>query len=234
MTEQISRLKRLLSAVYLALAAAALIAPMTGMAQSRYPEKPVRVIVPFAPGGVTDLLGRIIATGLSERLGRPFVVENRPGASGNVGAAAVAQAEPDGHTLLLGTIATQSVNGFLFSKPGFNAVTDFAPITQAVEFPNVIGVTKNLPVKTLTEFIAHARANPGKLSYGSTGNGGSLHLVMEIMKLRYGLDGNESRTLEEVGRELEVTRERVRQIEASALGKLRKRGKSRRLRELMS
>jgi len=157
-------------------------------AQARYPDKPVRIVVPFAPGGVTDLLGRIVATGLSEKLGKTFIVDNRAGASGNVGAALVAQAESDGYTLLLGTIATQSVNGHLVSKPGFNAATDFVPITQVVEFPNVIGVTKGLPVNTLPELIAYAKANPGKLNYGSTGNGGSLHLVMEIMKLRQGLN----------------------------------------------
>ena len=187
MIGKISRLRNL-SALSLAIAVCALVVSENGMAQWPYPEKPVRVIVPFAPGGVTDLVGRIVAMGLSERLGRSFVVENRAGASGNVGAAAVAQADPDGYTLLLGTIATQSVNGFLFSKPGFNAETDFVPISQLAAFPNVIGVTKSLPVNTLAELITYARANPGKLNYGSTGNGGSLHLVMEAMKARYGLD----------------------------------------------
>ena len=142
------------------------------IAQNQYPLKPARIIVPFNPGGVTDLLGHIVAQGLSERMGKAFIVENRSGASGNVGAAAVAQAKPDGYTLLVGTIATQSVSSHLFIRPGFNAVTDFAPVTQIAEFPNVIGVNPTVPVSTLSEFIAYVRANPGKLNYGSTGNGG--------------------------------------------------------------
>jgi len=157
-------------------------------AESHFPTKPVRLIVPFAPGGVTDLTARVIAEGLTERLKQPVVVENRAGASGNIGVAMAAQAAPDGYTLVLGTIATQSVNSFLFKNTGFNAEKDFVAVSQVAAFPNVIAVTNNLPVHTLQELIAYARANPGKLNYGSTGPGSSMYLVMEAMKLRYGLD----------------------------------------------
>jgi tripartite-type tricarboxylate transporter receptor subunit TctC len=177
---------RLRAAAWAAFLAAALLA-MPAAAQPRYPERNVRIVVAFAPGGATDLLGRILADGLSRRLNRSFVVDNRPGASGNVGTASVAQAEPDGYTLLLGTIATQSVNNHLYVNPGYNAATDFAPISLVASLPNLIVVSNAVPARTLQELIAHARANPGRLNYGSTGVGGSPHLIVELMKIRYGL-----------------------------------------------
>ncbi len=158
------------------------------VAQPRYPERPVRIVVGYPPGGATDLLARIAASGLSARLGQTFVVENRPGASGNIGAVQAARAEPDGYTLLMGQIGTNALSNLLFTNPGFDAAADFVGVSLVAELPNIVEVANRLPVRTLAELIAYSRANPGRLSYGSTGTASSTFLFMELMKLRYRLD----------------------------------------------
>ncbi len=148
-----------------------LLAAACGLAQAQaYPTKPVRVIVPFAAGGATDLITRLVTTKLSEALGQQFYVENRGGAGGAVGSDAAAKAAPDGYTLVMGTVGTHGINYTLYSNPGFDPVKDFVGITRVAVLPSIIVVTPSLPVKNLQELIAHAKAHPGKLAYGSAGN----------------------------------------------------------------
>jgi tripartite-type tricarboxylate transporter receptor subunit TctC len=145
-----------------------------------YPSKPVRFILPFPPGGLTDVLGRIMTQKLADRLGQPIVPENRPGAGGTVGIGAAAKARPDGHTLLLA--APGLALGPSLYKLDYDPVKDLAPITLVAEMPNVIVVRTSLPVNNLREFIEFAKANPGKLNYGSGGVGTSHQLVAEMLK----------------------------------------------------
>ena len=147
--------------------------------QDRYPSRPVRVIVPFAPGGGSDVLARYLGPRLSERLGQPVVVDNRPAASGVVGADLVAKATPDGYTLLL-VFSTHAQSAQLFAKLPFDPIKDFAPITLVITAPLGMMLNPAVPAKTVKEFIAHAKANPGKLNYGSSGPGSSPHLAAEL------------------------------------------------------
>jgi tripartite-type tricarboxylate transporter receptor subunit TctC len=163
----------------LLLAAAALsYAPITG-AQA-YPSKPVRIVVPFAAGGGSDLVARAISPKLSAALGQPVIVDNRPGADGQIGASHVARAPPDGHTLLVGTTGPMVIAPALDMKLPYDTVRDFAPITQLVTQPMAVVVHPSLPVKTLSEFVAFARARPGQLNYASAGTGNGTHLAAEI------------------------------------------------------
>jgi len=172
-----------------ALGAALLFAIIGGTASAQdYPNRTVRIIVPFAPGGATDLTGRILAQGLNQRLGQPFVVENKPGASGNIGTAFAKRAEADGYTLLIGTIATMSINNAVFENPGFNPATDFRPIALGIELPNLIEVNKDLPIHSLSELIDYARARPGMIKFGSTGPSSTNSLPMYVLKSQYGID----------------------------------------------
>ena len=149
--------------------AAAAFAAAPALAQS-YPTKPVRVIVPFAAGGATDLIARLLTTKLSESLGQQFLVENRGGAGGAVGSDLAAKAAPDGYTLIVGTVGTHGINFSLYDKPGFDPVKDFTGISRIAVLPSIILVNASLPVNNLRELVAHAKANPGKLAYGSAGN----------------------------------------------------------------
>jgi tripartite-type tricarboxylate transporter receptor subunit TctC len=152
-----------------------------------YPAAPVKLIAPFAPGGSIDTVARVLSTQLSQELGQPVVVENRSGAAGNVGFEAVARSAPDGYTLAVaGT--TLAVNVSLYKNLRYNALTDLAPITQLVAQPNVLVVPRELPVKNVEELIAYAKANPGKLNYGSSGAGASQHLAGELFKRHAGID----------------------------------------------
>ncbi|MGY8903567.1 MAG: Bug family tripartite tricarboxylate transporter substrate binding protein [Burkholderiales bacterium] len=155
-------------------------------AQSAWPSKPVKIIVPFAPGGTTDILARAVAPELSRAFGQQFIVENRAGAGGNVGADAVAKSAPDGYTLLMGTVGTHSINKALYSKMPFDSQKDFAPITLVAGVPNVMVMNADkanaLRITNVTEFVRYARANPGKLSMASSGNGTSIHLAGELFK----------------------------------------------------
>ena len=168
------------------LAAVALaISSITAQAQS-WPSKPVRMIVPFPPGGTTDIVARSLGAELQKMWGQPVVIENRAGAGGNVGADAVAKSANDGYTLLMGTVGTHSINAALFAQSGnkmsFDPVKDFVPITLAAGVPNVMVINPNVPASSVNEFIAYAKANPGKLNMASSGNGTSIHLTGELFK----------------------------------------------------
>jgi tripartite-type tricarboxylate transporter receptor subunit TctC len=152
------------------------------VAWAQYPNRSIRLIVPFPPAGATDIVGRIVAQKLSERLGQPVVVENRPGAGGTLGSDLVAKAAPDGYTILIATTSTHSIGPVLQKLP-YDPIKDFAPITQVANIPNVLVVSPKLPVKTLQEFIALARSQPGKLNYSSSGIGTVIHLEGELFKL---------------------------------------------------
>lgn len=152
-----------------------------------YPNKPVKLIVPFPPGGGTDILARPIAQKLSEKWGQPVIVENRGGAGGNIGTKAAAEAAPDGYTLIFGVLGTHAVNQSLYANPGFDSTIDFAAITMVANTPNILVVHPSVPVKTMAELIAYAKANPGKLNYASPGNGSPSHLATEIFKNMAGI-----------------------------------------------
>lgn len=166
-----------------ALAAALVFAALPAAAQApAYPVKPVRIINPFAPGGATDQLARLMAQKLSELWGQSVVVENRPGASGAIGLEAVAKSPPDGYTLAIATQTTHAANPALFAKLPYDPVRDFAPLTLAGSTPLALMVQPSLPVTDVSSLIAYLRANPGKLTYASGGNGTSQHLTMELLK----------------------------------------------------
>jgi tripartite-type tricarboxylate transporter receptor subunit TctC len=162
------------------------IIPRVAWAQN-YPTRPVRIIVGFAPGGGTDLLARLMGQWLSERLGQQFVVENRPGATGNIATETVARAAPDGYTLLM--IDPQpAINVTLFDKLSFDFIRDIVPVAGVLRVPNVMVVNPSVPAKTVPEFIAYAKANPGKLSMASPGNGSAPHLTGELFKMMADVD----------------------------------------------
>jgi tripartite-type tricarboxylate transporter receptor subunit TctC len=148
----------------------------TAQAQTAWPAKPIRIIVGFAAGGSTDVTARIIGQALSDRLGQPVLIENRPGAGGNIGADAAAKADPDGYTLLMATSSTFAANPALYKSLPFDVQADFAPVTVTAFIPNLLVINPSVPAKNLAEFVAYAKANPGKLNYGSAGNGTSQHI----------------------------------------------------------
>ena len=155
---------------------------MTGMAQEGYPNRPITLIVPSAPGGTTDFTARLIAEPLSRVLGQPVVVENKGGASGNIGGQAVALARPDGYTLLVAYSGYQVGNPHLFKKAPWDPIKDFSPVAFLTRAPQVIVATPGLPVNDLKELTAYAKANPGKLNYASSGNGSIQHISAELLK----------------------------------------------------
>ena len=164
------------------IAAALSLGPTAALAQSEYPNKPVKLVVGFAPGGSTDIVARIVAQRLSERLGQPVVVENRAGAGGTIGADSVAKAAPDGYTLTLGTTSTHAIAAGAYSKLPYNPVNDFTQISLVAITPYLLVVNPNVPARTLPEFIALAKKEGGKMNYGSAGNGTATHLSMEMLK----------------------------------------------------
>src|SRR5262245_6412553 len=149
-----------------------------------YPSKPVRILVPFAPGGVADNSARVVAEPLGVRLGQQVIVENRPGASGNVGTQQAAQSAPDGYTLLLGFDGTMVINPHVFPKTGFDTLKDFAPVTKLGDATLILAAHPSLPAKTLQEMIQLAKTKP--LAYGTSGTGGTPHLAGELLKQRTG------------------------------------------------
>jgi len=153
------------------------VAPAAG-AQD-WPTRPIRMVVPYPPGGPTDIVARVVGQKLSERLGQTVVVDNRPGAGGNIGADAVAKSAPDGYTMLVATTA-HAINMTLFAKPGYNTRTDFAPVSMLTSGPLVLVTAPSTPAGSVAELIAMARANPGKVTFASSGNGQSTHLAAEL------------------------------------------------------
>jgi tripartite-type tricarboxylate transporter receptor subunit TctC len=170
---------------WLAAAAVAFTTLVPAQAQT-WPSKAVRIVVPFPPGGTTDIVARSIGVELQRIWQHPVVIENRPGAGGNIGADLVAKAAPDGYTLLMGTVGTHAINKALFEQSGakmpFDPAKDFVPITLAAGVPNVMVINPKLPVNTVAEFIAYAKARPGQLNMASSGNGTSIHLSGELFK----------------------------------------------------
>jgi tripartite-type tricarboxylate transporter receptor subunit TctC len=162
-------------------AAVLLLAAGTSAAQS-YPAKPIRIIVPFPPGGIADLFARVIGQKFSETWGQPGVVENRPGAGGNIGAEIVAKAPPDGYTLVTGSIGTHAVNVSLFSKMAYDPIRDFAPVALIMEAEGLLVLHPSVPVKSVKELIALAKARPGQIAYASAGHGTASHLAGELFK----------------------------------------------------
>jgi tripartite-type tricarboxylate transporter receptor subunit TctC len=161
--------------------------PSTALAQQDYPNKPVKWIVPYPPAGTTDVLARMVAQWLTEKMGQPFVVENRPGAGNNLGTEAVIKSPPDGYTMLLVNPAN-GINATLYKNLNFNFIRDIAPVAGLVRAPNVMEVTNSLPVKTVKEFIDYCKANPGKINMASSGSGTSVHLSGELFKFMTGCD----------------------------------------------
>jgi tripartite-type tricarboxylate transporter receptor subunit TctC len=157
-------------------------------AQARYPERPVRLVVAFAPGGFTDIVARLVAAKLSETLGQQVIIDNKAGAGGIIGTEVAAKALPDGYTLLLGTISTHAMNPHLYAKLPYDPVKDFAPVARIANSPNILVVHPSVPAKSVAELIALAKAKPGDLKYGSGGNGTSSHLAGEMFKAMAGVD----------------------------------------------
>lgn len=153
-----------------------------------YPQKPVKVVVAFTAGGTTDILARIVAQQLTEKLKQPFVIDNKPGAGGNLGTELVVRSPADGYTLIVNSVGPMAVNSTLYGKLPYNPLNDLVPIVQIADVPNVLVVNPSVPVKTMEEFIAYAKANDGKLNYGSTGVGTSSHLSSFMLAKRAGFN----------------------------------------------
>lgn len=179
-------MRRLLSALAAGLALAA--AAIPAQAQP-YPGRPVRVIVPFAAGGTTDIFARLVADKLGQNLGQQFIIENRGGAGGNIGTDAVAKSAPDGYTLVMGTVGTHAINASLYAKMPFDPLTDFTPVAYVAGVPNLMVVSpKNVRAKTVAEFVAEAKASSRRFNMASSGNGTSIHLSGEMFKQATGVE----------------------------------------------
>jgi tripartite-type tricarboxylate transporter receptor subunit TctC len=170
------------------LAAVALAMLATGTSAQEWPSKPIKLVVPFAPGGVTDTSARAVAETLAQRLGQPVVIENKPGASGNIGTEQVARAAPDGYTLVLGFDGTMVINPHVFRNMPFDTVKDFEPVTKLGDAALLLVAHPSLGPKNLAEFLALAKARPVPYPYGTSGTGGTPHLAGELMKQRTGID----------------------------------------------
>jgi tripartite-type tricarboxylate transporter receptor subunit TctC len=166
---------------------AALFAAQAAVAQT-WPTKPIRLLVPFAPGGSSSIVARAVAIEMEKGLGQPIIIDNRPGGGGNVAMQEVARADPDGYTLIIGHIGTLAVNPYMFDKLPFDTNADFAPVSLLAKVPNIFVVHADVPAKDLREFVALVKSKPGQLYYGSAGNGSAGHLAMEYLKLVAGID----------------------------------------------
>jgi len=173
--------------LHLAAGAAALPAVSRFARAQAYPSRPVRIVVGFTAGSASDIVARLVGQWLSERLGQPFVIENRPGAGSNIATEAVVRSPPDGYTLLLVNPAN-TINATLYDKLSFNFIRDIAPVAGIIRTPLVMVAHPSFPAKTVPEFIAYAKANPGKISMGSPGNGSSPHVSGELFKMMAGID----------------------------------------------
>jgi tripartite-type tricarboxylate transporter receptor subunit TctC len=165
-----------------ALLGTGLLATGPAAAQAAYPSKTITIVVPFSAGGTTDILARIVGQALNTELGQTVVVDNRAGAGGNIGAQAASRATADGYTLFMGTVGTHAINASLYKKMPFDPVKDFAPLTRVANVPNLLVANPAQPFKTVKEMIAYAKAHPGKLNFGSSGGGSSIHLSGELFK----------------------------------------------------
>jgi len=179
-----SLMKRFVAALAAVIAIGA-IAPVA--AQGAYPTKPVRLVVPFPAGGTTDILARAVAQKLSETWGQQVIVDNRPGAGGNIGSELVAKAPPDGYTLLMGTVGTHAINPSLYAKMPYDHVKDFTPVILVAGVPNVLVVNPSLPVSSVQDLIAYGKANPNELNFAASGNGTSIHLSGELFRTMTGV-----------------------------------------------
>ena len=171
-------------AVWVALALA--LCPALSQAQSSYPNRSVKIIVPFAPGGASDFVARIMQPRLSELLGQPIVIENRGGAAGTIGMEVAARSAPDGYALVLGNVGSTAINPGVFTNLSINNLKDFIPVTQVVDVPGVLIVHPSVPVNSVKELVAYVKANPGKLNYASPGSGSQNRLEMEILRTAEG------------------------------------------------
>jgi tripartite-type tricarboxylate transporter receptor subunit TctC len=174
---------------FLRLAAAAVAVPATARiarAQS-YPARSVRIVIGYTPGGSADITSRLLGQWLTERLGQPFVVESRPGGGTNIATEAVVRAPADGYTLLL-VAPANAINATLYAKLNYDFIRDMAPVAGLIRFPNVMEVNPSVPAKTVPEFVAYAKANPGKINYASSGNGSTIHMSAELFKMMVGVD----------------------------------------------
>ena len=169
-----------------ALAAGSVALP-TAFGQSTWPSKPIRLVVPFAPGGTSEIVARSVAVELTKQLGQSVFVENKPGGAGVVAMQDVAKSAPDGHTLILGHVGTLAVNPYMLKNQPYDVNKDFIPVTLLAKVPNVFVIHTDVPAKDFKEFVAYAKANPGKLNYGSAGNASAGHLAMEYLKLVTGM-----------------------------------------------
>ena len=167
-------------AVWMALALG--LCPALSLAQGSYPNRPVKIIVPFAPGGASDFVGRIMQPRLAELLGQPVVIENRGGAAGTIGMEVAARSAPDGYTLVLGNVGSTAINPGVFTNLSINNLKDFIPVTQVVDVPGVLIVHPSVAANSVKELVAYVKANPGKLNYASPGSGSQNRLEMEILR----------------------------------------------------
>lgn len=168
-------------------AAAALGAAMPPAAAQSWPTRPIRFVVPFAPGGTSEIVARAVSSELTKQLGHSVFVENKPGGAGTVAMSEVAKAAPDGHTIILGHVGTLAVNPYMLKNQPYDVNRDFIPVTLLAKVPNVFVVHADVPARNFREFVAYAKANPGKLNYGSAGNASAGHLAMEYLKLVTGM-----------------------------------------------
>lgn len=168
-------------------AAAALGAAISPVAAQSWPARPIRFVVPFAPGGTSEIVARAVSAELTKQLGQSVFVENKPGGAGTVAMSEVAKAAPDGHTIILGHVGTLAVNPYMLKNQPYDVGRDFMPVTLLAKVPNVFVVHADVPARNFREFVAYVRANPGKLNYGSAGNASAGHLAMEYLKLVTGM-----------------------------------------------
>jgi tripartite-type tricarboxylate transporter receptor subunit TctC len=171
-----------------AAAGALALSPFAVQAQAAFPSKALTIVVPFSAGGTTDILARVVGQYMSKDLGQPVIVDNRAGAGGNIGAQMVARAAPDGYTLLMGTVGTHAINQSLYKKMPFDPIKDFAPITRVALVPNLLVANPGQPYKNVKELIAYAKANPGKVTFASSGSGTSIHLSGEMFSQMAGVE----------------------------------------------
>ena len=171
----------------LTLAGAAMLPALQARAQTNWPTKPIRFLVPFAPGGTSEIVARSVAAELTKQLGQNVFVENKPGGAGVIAMQETAKAVPDGHTIILGHVGTLAVNPYMLNNQPYDVNRDFVPVTLLAKVPNVFVIHPDVPAKNFQEFVAYAKKNPGKLNYGSAGNASAGHLAMEYLKLVTGM-----------------------------------------------